>query len=89
MIKNWQHICIFSRIAGSDDLDIHNKTVYHDGKHIKFVEYGRDTDNDADYRMECIDVDTGEILLTIGCDGHPTYVSEWAKSEPSMPYQFA
>ena len=89
MIKNWQHICIFSRMA-SQNFDLNGETIYHDGRTIVFKIYGDEPDSiDDDYRMHCIDADTGEVLLTIDHSGFPCYKSAWADSEPSEPYQIA
>ena len=81
-IKNWQHLCIFGRIA-STDIDIDGKTIFHDGKDILIKV--RNEGRDVDY----IDERTGELLLTQGEDGWPTYESEWAKQAPELPYQLA
>lgn len=80
MIKNWQHLCIFGRIA-STDIDIDRRIVYHDGHHILIRVYT----HEVDY----IDNDTGEILLVQGENGFPTYLSDWADEEPNEGYQIA
>lgn len=81
MIKNWQHLCIFGRLA-SNDVHIDGKTIYHDDKRINIV------DNNG-ITIDYLDAETGEILLTQGEDGFPIYLSDWAKQEPSTPYQIA
>ena len=80
MIKNWQHLCIFGRIA-STYTDLDGMKIEHEDKTI--VVKASDTD------LLYIDADTGEILLTQGEDGFPTYLSDWAKEEPRTPYQIA
>ena len=82
MIKNWQHLCIFGRIA-STDIELDGKEVYHDDKHIQIM---RSYDGVS---LHYIDIDTGEILLTQGEDGFPEYVSDWANEVPKSPYEIA
>lgn len=82
MIKNWQHLCIFGRLA-SPYIDIDGLKIEHEGKDIVLsVSY------DGTY-IDYIDCDTGEVLLTQGEDGFPTYKSDWADEEPTLPYQIA
>lgn len=81
-IKNWQHLCIFGRIA-STDIEIDGKTILHDGKLIRIQL--RDEGCNIDY----FDVETNELLLTQGEDGFPTYTSEWAEQMPNSPYEIA
>lgn len=82
MIKNWQHLCIFGRIA-STDINPDGHIIDHDDKRIYIR---RDVD---DFSLVYIDLDTGEVLLIQGEDGFPTYKSDWADEEPTMPYQIA
>lgn len=83
MIKNWQHLCIFGRLA-STDIDLNGQTIEHDGKTI-FV--CRDMNDGTS--LLYIDKETGEVLLVQGEDGFPTYTSDWADSTPTEPYQIA
>lgn len=80
MIKNWQHLCIFGRIAFTG-IDIDRQIVYHDGHQILIRVYK--------YEVDYIDNETGEILLVQGEDGEPTYLSDWANEEPTEGYQLA
>ena len=81
-IKNWQHLCIFGRLC-SDKIDTDGKVIWHDGKNIRIHVYNDHCD--VDY----IDNDTGELLLTQGEDGFPTYTSDWAEQTPTNPYEIA
>lgn len=81
-IKNWQHLCIFGRLC-SDTIDTDGKVIWHDGRNIRISV--RDDHCYVDY----IDNDTGELLLTQGEDGFPTYESEWAKQTPKCQYEIA
>lgn len=82
MIKNWQHLCIFGRIASTyPNLD--GMKIEHEDKTIIVS-----VSVSGEY-LHYIDNDTGEILLTQGEDGFPTYLSDWAKEEPRTPYQIA
>lgn len=80
MIKNWQHLCIFGRIA-SVHIDSDGMRIEHDCKHIIVKRDG--------INLLYIDSDTDEKLLIQGEDGFPEYTSDWADKEPSEPYQIA
>ena len=81
MIKNWQHLCIYGRLA-SEHADA--TEIVHDGKHIWVCRPVNDYS-----LLEYTDMETGEVLLIQGEDGMPTYTSNWADSEPENPYQIA
>lgn len=70
MIRRWQHLCIFGRIASVyNDLD--GMLIEHDGKNIIVSNVGD--------MLHYIDTETGEVLVTQGTDGLPTYVDDWAQ----------
>lgn len=81
MIKNWQHLCIFGRLASTyNDLD--GLRLQHEDKEILVK-------SRADGTIDYIDCETGEVLLTQGEDGFPSYTSDWAEECPKLPYQIA
>lgn len=82
MIKNWQHLCIIGRLLSPFN-DVDGLRINHDGKDITMsVSY------DGTY-IDYIDDETGEVLLTQGEDGFPTYKSDWADELPREPYPIA
>lgn len=80
MIKNWQHLCIFGRIA-CVHTDMDGMRIEHDYKKI--------TVKVDEVNLVYIDEDTGEVLLIQGEDGFPEYTSDWADDYPREPYQIA
>lgn len=80
MIKNWQHLCIFGRIA-CVHTELDGMVIEHEDREIIVKVSGVD--------LLYIDANTGEILLIQGEDGFPTYLSDWAKEEPRTSYQIA
>lgn len=81
MIKNWQHLCIFGRLAAAHN-KIDGMLIEHNGKELI-------VDASDDIVVKYIDKNTGEIHVIQGEDGFPEYTSDWANARPIGPYQIA